>query len=122
SIVDNSAPVLNFFIMGKNKLNAANPIKSGNPIYKKAGGGAFFKAKNRTKPLKLNLKQIPVGNKGKGTCSDKKKNTDEESRKLSGVSSSGKKCKLSETQRERMVTEEKDNKMDVENTPELENV
>ncbi|XP_064089869.1 ribosomal biogenesis factor-like [Macrobrachium nipponense] len=60
--------------MGKNKVNKGNPLKSGNPIYKKAGGGAAHKAKNKAKPVKTNLKKLKIGNREAIKALDKKVN------------------------------------------------
>ncbi|XP_066973367.1 ribosomal biogenesis factor-like [Macrobrachium rosenbergii] len=60
--------------MGKNKVNKGNPLKSGNPIYKKAGSGAALKAKTKAKPVKTNLKKLKIGNREAIEALDKKVN------------------------------------------------
>ncbi|CAL4170685.1 unnamed protein product, partial [Meganyctiphanes norvegica] len=58
------------FIMGKNHLKNTN--KSGNPIYKKAGGLLKKKGLQRTKAVKTNLKKISIENKEAVKSLDKK--------------------------------------------------
>lgn len=74
--------------MGKHKANRERPFKSGNPIYKKAGGGAARKAKNKVKPMKVNLKKLKIGNKEAIEALDKKMSSFREALEAKKVNSS----------------------------------
>ncbi|XP_042886761.1 uncharacterized protein LOC122262720 [Penaeus japonicus] len=58
--------------MGRNKLNVKTAMKSGNPIYKKAGGTLPGKAKIKTKPVKTNLRKLKLNNEAAIKSLDKK--------------------------------------------------
>ncbi|XP_063607911.1 uncharacterized protein LOC134782396 [Penaeus indicus] len=57
--------------MGKNKLHSKQPVKSGNPIYKRAGA-LPGKAKAKTKPVKTNLRKLKIKNEETIKSLDKK--------------------------------------------------
>ncbi|XP_069973354.1 ribosomal biogenesis factor-like [Penaeus vannamei] len=57
--------------MGKNKVHSKQPIKSGNPIYKRAGA-LPAKAKAKTKPVKTNLRKLKIKNEETIKSLDKK--------------------------------------------------